>query len=101
MIQALSGVFPFMTLIIAIYYAGELVWRERERRTHEIIDATPVPDWTFVAPKTLAITLVLTLTLRDPVFVVVISAGAQGLLRLPDRRTTCSGRWSRTRSTPC
>ena len=55
MIQALDGAFTFFALIIAIYYAGELVWRERERRTHEIIDATPVPDWAFVAPKTLAI----------------------------------------------
>ena len=58
MIQAVSGVFPFMTLIIAAYYAGELVWREKERRTHEIIDATPASDWMFVAPKTLAISIV-------------------------------------------
>jgi aminopeptidase N len=59
MMQALSGAFPFFSLIIAIYYAGELVWREKERKTQEIIDAAPVPDWMFVAPKTLAITLVL------------------------------------------
>jgi ABC-2 type transport system permease protein len=59
MIQALGGLFPFFVLIIAIYYAGELVWREKERKTQEIIDATPVPDWMFVAPKTLAIALVL------------------------------------------
>ena len=54
MIEALIGAFTFIPLIIAIYYAGELVWRERERRTQEIIDATPVPDWVFVVPKTLA-----------------------------------------------
>jgi ABC-2 type transport system permease protein len=59
MMQALSGLFPFFSLIIAIYYAGELVWREKERKTQEIIDAAPVPDWMFVAPKTLAIALVL------------------------------------------
>ena len=47
-------------LIIAIYYAGELVWpRERERKTAEIIDSTAVPDWAFIVPKTLAISLVL------------------------------------------
>jgi len=59
MITALNGVFTFMAIVIAIYYAGELVWRERERKTHEIIDATATPDWAFVAPKTLAIALVL------------------------------------------
>ncbi len=59
MIGALGGSFTAMVLIIAIYYAGELVWRERERRTAEIVDVTAVPDWAFIAPKTLAISLVL------------------------------------------
>ena len=63
MIQQLSGAFTVFPIIIAIYYAGELVWRERDRRTHEIVEAAPVPDWAFVLPKTLAIVLVLTATL--------------------------------------
>ncbi len=58
-IGTLNGAFTFIVMIVAIYYSGELVWREREGRTHEIIDATAVPDWAFVAPKTLAIVLVL------------------------------------------
>ena len=62
-ITTLNGAFTFIVMIIAIYYSGELVWRERERRTHEIVDATAVPDWAFVAPKTLAICLVLFATL--------------------------------------
>ncbi|WP_374468930.1 M1 family aminopeptidase [Phenylobacterium sp.] len=62
-IETLNGAFTFMVMIIAIYYAGELVWRERERKTHEIVDATAVPDWAFVAPKTLALALVLLATL--------------------------------------
>lgn len=68
-IQTLQGAFTFIPLIVAIYYAGELVWRERERRTHEIVDATAVPDWAFVLPKTLAIALVL-------VAVMLVSVGA-------------------------
>ncbi|MDQ0464881.1 aminopeptidase N [Caulobacter ginsengisoli] len=63
LIPALMGSFSLIPMIIAIYYAGELVWRERDKKTHEIIDATPVPDWAFVAPKTLAISLVLISTL--------------------------------------
>jgi ABC-type transport system involved in multi-copper enzyme maturation permease subunit len=58
-ISTLNGAFTFMVMIVAVYYAGELVWRERERRTHEIVDATAVGDWAFVLPKTLAIALVL------------------------------------------
>ena len=41
MIEALRGAFTFIPLIIAIYYSGELVWRERDRRTHEMIDFGP------------------------------------------------------------
>ncbi|MGH6966328.1 MAG: ABC transporter permease/M1 family aminopeptidase [Phenylobacterium sp.] len=62
-ISTLNGSFTFIVMIVAIYYAGELVWRERERKTHEIVDATAVPDWAFVFPKTLAIALVLFATL--------------------------------------
>ncbi len=72
MIGALEGIFIFMTIVIAIYYAGELVWRDRERKTHEIIDATAAPDWTFIAPKILAITLVLVSTYVVSVVVAVI-----------------------------
>jgi aminopeptidase N len=63
MIETLAGSFTIIPLIIAIYYAGELVWRDRERRMHEIVDATPAPDWTFVVPKILAISLVLLTTI--------------------------------------
>jgi ABC-type transport system involved in multi-copper enzyme maturation permease subunit len=59
MIQTLNGSFTFMILIVAIYYAGELVWRDRERGVYMVVDATPAPDWAFVAPKVLAIILVL------------------------------------------
>jgi len=71
MINALNGSFSAMVIIIAIYYAGELVWRERERRTAEIIDATAVPDWAFIAPKTLAISLVLISTFLVSVVVAI------------------------------
>ncbi len=59
MIQTLNLEFAIIPTIVAIYYAGELVWRERERRMHEIFDASPVPDWALVIPKIAAIALVL------------------------------------------
>ena len=74
MIEALQGGFSFIPVIIAIYYAGELVWRERDRRTHELFDACPVPDWTFVLPKVAAIVLVLFSTF-------LVSVGAAVLIQ--------------------
>lgn len=69
MVGALQGAFAIIPIIIAAFYAGDLVWRDRERRMHEIIDSTPVSDWAFVAPKILAIFLVL-------VVIAIIGAGA-------------------------
>jgi ABC-type transport system involved in multi-copper enzyme maturation permease subunit len=62
MIQTLNGAFTLIPLIVAIYYAGELVWRGPEQRVQELVDATPAPEWAFVLPKVLAITLVLIAT---------------------------------------
>jgi aminopeptidase N len=59
MVSGLDGAYTLFPLIIAIYYGGELVWRDRERRIHEIVDATAAPDWTHVVPKVIAISLVL------------------------------------------
>ncbi|MGE5500808.1 MAG: M1 family aminopeptidase, partial [Ignavibacteriales bacterium] len=78
LIPVLNGSFGLIPIIIAAYYAGELVWRERERKTHEIVDASPVPDWAFVLPKTLAIALVLLSTLLVSVVAAVIAQAAHG-----------------------
>ena len=58
-VGALQGSFTLFAILIAVYYAGEMVWRDRERRIHEIIGATAAPDWAFLVPKVLAITLAL------------------------------------------
>ena len=59
LMSMLAGTFAIIPFIIAIYYAGELVWRDRDRKMHEIIDATALPNWAFMAPKTLAVSIVL------------------------------------------
>ena len=55
LITVLRGAFGIIPLVVSIYYAGELVWRERDRRTEALVDATPTPDWVFAAPKIVAI----------------------------------------------
>ncbi len=62
MVQALQQAFTIMPIIIAIFYGGELVWRDRERRMHEIVDATAAPEWAHLVPKIAAIALVLVAT---------------------------------------
>lgn len=59
MIETLTGSFSLFPIIVAAYYAGELVWRERASRFCEIVDASAAPDWIFLVPKVLALSLVL------------------------------------------
>lgn len=49
-VQLLAGTFALFQLIIITFYAGELVWRERDSNVHQIYDAMPMPSWVpFVA----------------------------------------------------
>ncbi|WP_292911663.1 M1 family aminopeptidase [Niveispirillum sp.] len=58
-VELLNGAFSVVPLIVSVYFAGELVWRERQARFNEIIDATPTPNWVFVLSKFAAMALVL------------------------------------------
>ena len=60
-IGAVRGGFTLSIIIIAVFYGGELVWRERDRKLNELIDSTPVPNWVMTVPKILAIFAVLLL----------------------------------------
>jgi ABC-2 type transport system permease protein len=59
MIPEIEEAFFVIPLIVVIFYAGELVWRERDRRMHALIDAAPMPNWGYVVSKTAAMGFVL------------------------------------------
>ncbi|MBS0446827.1 MAG: hypothetical protein JSR59_12865 [Proteobacteria bacterium] len=58
MLDLVRDVFPLFMLIIIAFYAGELVWRERDHRIDQIGDALPVPTWLPMLAKLLALMLV-------------------------------------------
>lgn len=58
-ITGLTVGFTVILIIIAVFYGGELVWRERDRKVNEIIDSTAVPSWVMTVPKIVAIFVVL------------------------------------------
>ncbi len=60
-IQNVDGGSSLFLLMIAAFFGGELVWRERDRRLNELIDSTAVPSWVMTVPKILAIFVVLLL----------------------------------------
>lgn len=72
MIPEIAEGMGMVPLIVAIFYAGELVWRERDRRMHELVDASPMPSWVYVVSKMLAMGLVLMVLLLAGVAASVI-----------------------------
>ncbi|OON65621.1 ABC transporter permease/M1 family aminopeptidase [Hymenobacter sp. CRA2] len=46
-------------VLLTIFYAGELVWRDRETGLSDIANTTPVPEWVLLLSRFLALSLVL------------------------------------------
>ncbi len=51
MLQALQGAYSFVLIIIVLFYAGELVAKERSAKIHEVTDAMPAPNWVPLTAK--------------------------------------------------
>jgi hypothetical protein len=55
MLELIGETWPLFMLIITTFYAGELIWREREARVDQMLDALPVPSWLPLLGKTLSL----------------------------------------------
>ncbi len=62
-LTAINGSFSLPLIIIVIFYAGELVWRERAQHSAEVSDAFPVPDWVPLVAKFGALLAIIVLML--------------------------------------
>ncbi|WP_020655831.1 ABC transporter permease/M1 family aminopeptidase [Massilia niastensis] len=54
-LDLIRDVYALFMLTVTTFFAGELVWRERDLRTSQMLDALPVPSWLPLAGKTLAL----------------------------------------------
>ncbi len=54
MLDAMRGSYQFLLVLIVAYYAGEVMWKERDAKLAEVSDAMPVPNWVPLLAKTTA-----------------------------------------------
>ena len=54
----LGGSFALFMLILITFYAGQIVWRERELKADQIMDALPIPNWIPMVSKMIALILI-------------------------------------------
>ncbi len=62
-LELVNGAYSWLLVIIIAFYAGELVWREREQRVAAVLDALPLPDWIPLLSKFTALLAVIVLFL--------------------------------------
>ncbi len=62
-IDIIRGALYVFLLVVITFYAGVLVWKEREAKLDEVYDALPHPTWVTFAAKIVALTLVVMLVL--------------------------------------
>ncbi len=82
MIDVIRGGFLGFTVLIATFFAGDMVWRERTLKMHEVHDATPVPGWVIWASKLVALAFIVTATLAASVMTTVGVQLAKGFHHL-------------------
>jgi ABC-type transport system involved in multi-copper enzyme maturation permease subunit len=59
MIKDMDELLTMALLGILVFYAADIIWRERHDRFNEIIDATPTANWIFVFSKIIALCFVM------------------------------------------
>ena len=78
MMNTINGAFSIIPVVIVIFYAAELMWRERRFGFNEITDATPTPSWVFITTKFLALSMVIASLVGIIVVASVVSQFALG-----------------------
>lgn len=81
MIDLIRGsMFLFLVAIIA-FFAGVLVWKEREARLDDVYDALPFPNWIMYSGKLLSLTLIVVLVLLTGMIAGMVTQAANGYQR--------------------
>jgi ABC-2 type transport system permease protein len=76
MVDVIRSAFAVFALLIAAFYAGDIVWRERTLKLNEVSDAMPVPTWLQWTAKFTSLLLVI---LSTVVLTVLTTLAVQGI----------------------
>ncbi|MBL8268123.1 ABC transporter permease/M1 family aminopeptidase [Steroidobacter sp.] len=58
LMQSMQGSYQFLLVVIVTFYAGDVLWRERDAKLAEVTDALPLPNWVPLLAKLGAVTAV-------------------------------------------
>ncbi len=78
MVETILGGFTIFALLITAFYAGDIVWRERNLKMNEVTDTMPLPTWAQWGAKLTALMLVALATLVAAILTAMVIQTAHG-----------------------
>jgi ABC-2 type transport system permease protein len=78
MVNVIMDAFSIFAVIIAAFYAGDLVFRERTLRLNEVSDAMPVPTWVIWTAKLTALAVVGVISIAIAIATTILIQTAKG-----------------------
>ena len=78
MCELISGAFMIFILSVVTYFAGTLIWKEREAKVSEIYDAMPTQTWTTFVSKFLSLAGVVAIMLLVAIGMCIVGQALQG-----------------------
>jgi len=80
-IEVLGGSFSLFVVILITFYAGELVWRERDLKLDQIVDTSPAPTWLGYVSKLISLAVVVVVLLGVVMLAGIATQLALGFFR--------------------
>jgi ABC-type transport system involved in multi-copper enzyme maturation permease subunit len=78
MVTVINNSFSLFAVIIAAFYAGELVFRERTLRLNEVTDSMPLPTWALWTAKLSALGVVSVISIAAAIATAMVIQTAKG-----------------------
>lgn len=81
LVELIRGSMVLFLIAIITFFAGVLVWKERDARLDDVFDALPHPTWIMYIGKLLALTLIVAVILSLGAIAGVLTQAAMGYYR--------------------
>ena len=81
MVDVLMGTLGAFVIVVIAVYSGELVWAERDVKSHQIVDAMPVPTWIQFIGKLSALWAMVALLLGVMMVAGILTQAIKGYFR--------------------
>src|SRR5262249_40032099 len=82
LLDLIRGTLYLFVVIVLTFYAGVLVWKDKDERMDEIVDATPTPEWVSYTTRLVTLVVMVMLIQVGALLSAIIVQAAHGYYRV-------------------